>query len=941
LQQQVPEWSLEAVTNDGDSATSEWLHTSSSQPHRPSPVDVDELATWFSPELVEEARRAVVGLSPIGRGLDIDVAAGPASGSAGILLDSTALLAGSRGRDLNAHLAAAVPVGTRFVLTSRRAVSSGFARYEVSLSDGRKVEARLVYVDAFYPVAVLVVVDESKEGEEGGAKFSVAAAAGGGGAGSPLVPAAASAKVDPASLPAATLYPPPEDDTRVIGVSGGTAEAAMAAAEEGEEESSSPSSAAVVVEPNDPLLFLGRSPAEKTISTTTTTFVGYVSDLRAAFPKSRTPGRGIRGAIARALVARKVPGPGGAAFDVSGRLFGLDVDRDLRGIVAVPERKAEVYVLPAVYLRDALARAVSASLKESLSSGSDGGGGAQPPLLLSSYGRPRADGGFAATLIPLGIAVDRYRLSPHIADMLRSDPRLSGWPNAGGTVPKVIKVVGVDAASARSNADAENDGVRAGDLVVGVVEEGGGETGSSSVTRFLGDDLHALDDAFARAVARAKAASKAPAEVVEGEEALLASSLFSADSDKGWGEQATTTSSSSFLARPSPSSSASPALPSSPSPPIVKLVVSRLGELVTVSAPAVELDHYPAKAERVLLWGRCRFVDPPVSARRLYQFSGPGVALASCDPESPLSAVVNADPREEDESPTANGGFPPASKTPVIVTSIGGAPTPDLDALARLLSSKASPAGSNTTVAYRSIHTGRDSYAYIEGVSFAVAEAEAVPPFRQFVFSGRARRWVELAPPADGERDPLSSSSGSPSGSSSSDSLLPMDAEELKARALPAKGGSSKGKGQAAASASAFFSLGGAKKAASSSSEDPGGDDEDDHQQRQQLPLGKPSSLGDTGDWLSLAARALGKAPVHASQSVWGSPEALMRVKQQAVQVAINDALPLEHTDATPSAVGTGFVVEAALGIIATNAHVCGPTIGGWEVMFFDGEYSF
>ena len=83
-------------------------------------------------------------------------------------------------------------------------------------------------------------------------------------------------------------------------------------------------------------------------------------------------------------------------------------------------------------------------------------------------------------------------------------------------------------------------------------------------------------------------------------------------------------------------------------------------------------------------------------------------------------------------------------------------------------------------------------------------------------------------------------------------------------------------------------------------------------------PLAKPSSLSNASDWLSLAAKALGKAPVHASQSTWGSPEALLRIKQQAVQVSINDALPLEHTDATPSAVGTGFVVEATLGIIAT-----------------------
>ena len=912
--QQFPEWHLEVA--DGDS--SELLSGDSSAAH--SPVDVDELSTWFPAALVKEARRTVVGVSPVGRGLDIDTSAGPAAGSGGILLDSSALLVGSRGKALDGALAAAVPAGTRFVLTSRRAVSSGFANYEIALSDGRKTAAKLVYVDAFYPVAVLVVVAEGEE-EATAATAKVAAAAAG--SGSPLVAAgtAASQKVNPDSLPAATLYPPPEDDTRVIGLvgGGGTTEETWAEEQESTSPSSSSSSSsssadAVVVEPNDPLLFLGQSP-DRIVSTTT--FVGYVSDLRAAFPKSRTPGRGIRGVIARALVARRSPGPGGAVFDVSGRLFGLDVDRDVRGVVAAADKKAEVYVLPAVYLRDALARAVSASLRESLLLS---GGGAESPLL---FRRPRADGGFAATLIPLGIAVDRYKLDLHIAEMLRSDSRLSGWPNAGGTVPKVIKVAGVDA---RGNNESEEEdgnggGVRAGDLVVGVVveESSGGGGGGSSVTRLLGDDLHALDDAFARAVAKAKAQAAA-----EGGAAALASLA----SEDGWGAEqapaASTSSSSSFLARPSPAAAASPEaslLPSSPHPPpspaTVKLVVSRHGELRNVSATAVELDAAPAKPERVLLWARCRFVDPSASARRLYQFAGPGVAIAACDPESPLSAVVNADPREEDEAPTTTGA-PPASKTPVVVTAIGGAPTPNLDALVRLLSSRASPAGKNTTVAYRSIHTGRDSYAYIEGVSFAAnAEGgEATQPFRQFVFSGRARNWALLAPPADGDEEGGPNRAKALSSSSSSASLLlPLDAEELKARAAPAKG-SGKGKGQAAAAASSFVSRG--KTAAAAplllSSEDPSNGEEEN-----QLPLGKPSSLRDVStDWLSLAAKALGRAPVHAAQSVWGSSEALLRIKQQAVQVSINDALPLEHTDATPSAVGTGFVVEATLGIIAT-----------------------
>ena len=924
-QQHLPEWHAEVVE-----ASSETSNGGDSQSHS-SPVDVDELATWFSPALVEETRKSVVSVSPVGRGLDIDAAAGPAAGSGGVLLDPGALLVGSRGRSQNSALAAAVPAGTRFVLTSRRAVSSGFASYEIALVDGRKAAAKLVYIDAFYPVAVLVVVEDKGEGD--------VAAALAAGAGSPLVAAATAAaragdgdgaqKVDPATLPFAKLYPPPEDDTRVIGSWGAGGATTEAAAEQ--ESSSNSSSSVVVVEPNDPLLFLGHAPEKGA----TTTFIGYVSDLRAAFPKSRSAGRGIRGAIARALVARKSPGPGGGAFDVSGRLFGLDVDRDIRGVVAASDKKAEVYVLPSIYLRDALARAVSGSLRESLLRSSD-------PKLLSSLLRPRADGGFAATLVPLGIAVDRYKLDKHIAEMLRGEARISGWPNAGGTVPKVIKVTGVDA----GNEGEENEGgVRAGDIVVGVVEDGTAAPdgkGSSSVTRFLGDDLHALDDAFSRAVLRARAHVPLAADGVS--------------DAQGWGpepEPASPSASSSFLARPSPAfPEATSASPPDSAPAVVRLVVSRFGELLTVPATVIGLDASPAKIERVALWARCRFADPPVSARRLYQFAGPGVALASCDPESPLSAVVNADPREEDEAPTTSGA-PPPSRTPVLFTSIGGAPTPDLDALVKLLSSKSSPAGSNTTVAYRSIHTGRDSYAYVEGVSFA-SSREAV---RQFVFVPRARRWVLLATPFDGgggaKAKALSFSAAS---SPSLSSLLPLGAEEFKARAAPAKNGSSKGKGQASAASvatsaasdlTAFVSRGETAKAASSllvpsftpsspfpgaaaaksSAEDPrdGGEEAPSSSpEEQQQPLGKPSSLSEaaTADLLSLAAKALGRAPVHASQSVWGSPEALSRIKQQAVQVSINDALPLEHTDAMPSAVGTGFVVEAKLGIIATVRRI-------------------
>ena len=75
---------------------------------------------------------------------------------------------------------------------------------------------------------------------------------------------------------------------------------------------------------------------------------------------------------------------------------------------------------------------------------------------------------------------------------------------------------------------------------------------------------------------------------------------------------------------------------------------------------------------------------------------------------------------------------------------------------------------------------------------------------------------------------------------------------------------------------------------------------------------------------------------MHASQT-WSAAQ-IAAFKKQAVTITIYEWFPLEHNTAASKATGSGFVVDAAKGIIATNAHVAGATVGGWEVLFFDGS---
>ena len=98
-------------------------------------------------------------------------------------------------------------------------------------------------------------------------------------------------------------------------------------------------------------------------------------------------------------------------------------------------------------------------------------------------------------------------------------------------------------------------------------------------------------------------------------------------------------------------------------------------------------------------------------------------------------------------------------------------------------------------------------------------------------------------------------------------------------------------------------------------------------------PLSSPASVA---AWLSLAAHARGRVPVHATQT-WNASQ-IAAFKRQAVTITIYEWYPLEHNTAASKATGSGFVVDSQRGIIATNAHVAGAMVGGWEVLFFDGS---
>ena len=286
-----------------------------------------------------------------------------------------------------------------------------------------------------------------------------------------------------------------------------------------------------------------------------------------------------------------------------------------------------------------------------------------------------------------------------------------------------------------------------------------------------------------------------------------------------------------------------------------------------------------------------------------------------------------------------------APVTPTLVTAIGGKKVTNLDQLAAV----AKAAAASTSVAFSGIHSGKGSFMMVDTMELGPSPA----PVKEYVYDRATLQWRPNAGGGGSAVDAVSDAASSSSASSTTTTPLPSDVSDIvqrtpKAR-RPAGGKSTQKATRASAVSSSPSAVASAPSADAPLSKSAGAilqpvdkgtdammaavDGDDDTAVPSSLSSLPPASLA---AWLALAAKAKGRVPVHASQT-WNASQ-IAAFKKQAVTITIYEWFPLEHNVAASKATGSGFVVDAKQGIIATNAHVAGATVGGWEVLFFDGS---
>ena len=98
-------------------------------------------------------------------------------------------------------------------------------------------------------------------------------------------------------------------------------------------------------------------------------------------------------------------------------------------------------------------------------------------------------------------------------------------------------------------------------------------------------------------------------------------------------------------------------------------------------------------------------------------------------------------------------------------------------------------------------------------------------------------------------------------------------------------------------------------------------------------PTRRPASRALSALALLLALAAAAAAPARAEVP----HEVVLRARQSVVEVEVANSVALDR-EVTGSVVGTGFVVDAERGIVATNRHVIGISPAQIRVTFHDGE---
>lgn len=614
-------------------------------------------------------------------------------------------------------------------------------------------------------------------------------------------------------------------------------------------------------------------------------FVGHVQDADAPLPLADgvpSPIRNVRCVVSRSLLAsRPRLGAGGGVFDGVGRLIGLDLEDDL-AVAGVSGVRPETHALTAAYVAAAVRDAVTVWRgREKLMTAT-----ATPLPPITPTLVYRGDIGVTWYAVTVGTATTHYRLPPAMAHLL-TPPGYDG-PDGPGGPPRVLMVGSVDA-------DAASSPLAPGDVLITVDDAG-----------VVGDDFLALDAALTAALPAGNAT----------------------------------------------------------------MVVSRYGEPLTLTVPVSNVE---ARATvRVATFGGCTFQEVSVPAARRYQLPahGSGVLVSTCEGATGVPAGAGGGTKSgggsQDNAPqgvAADGGGGPVEPSPLLtmlsrsadmqapplpalIVGVGGTPVSSLDEFVAATKNAVTATRAASTrphsalplvFAFTGVHVGNSrGYSMVDGAAVSPDAATVT----EFVLDSRGA-WVKRLDPGT----PLPSRA--PTTPDAVEEDLPTLPSDVVRRTPPRVGrgptrptpGDRGGEDAPVAARRpgsapgwpAAVSAGRGGDVAGVTAGDDAADADSSIQAASEMPT-KPATLASL---LALAARVLGTRTMQSS-GVWTQHQ-LADMKKAVVSILMHEAVPLENYGPSPSSAGSGFLVDGARGIIATNAHVAGAFAGGWEVTFLDG----
>lgn len=344
------------------------------------------------------------------------------------------------------------------------------------------------------------------------------------------------------------------------------------------------------------------------------------------------------------------------------------------------------------------------------------------------------------------------------------------------------------------------------------------------------------------------------------------------------------------------------------------LVVARGGARRDLSAAPA--DAVAARPTRALTFGGCTFQDVGIAAARRFQLGAtPGALVAACvDPAlAPVAAML------------ARSTDMQAPMLPVLVTKVGGVDVRNLAefgvAARRAVAAARAAAPSSSRplpipFAFVGAHVGNSrGYSMVDAAALARDGAAVV----EWDMKGDGS-WGHVGGEGGGDDD-----AAPPATPADVVRRTPGPANRAPAARAPPDDGPLPARRPG--SAPGWPTLGSAKGGTVAGVENENG---------VATAVDNLPPLASRPVLAALAALPRGPPRSLQSSGAWNATT-LASFKLSVVSISMQEMWPLENYGAAPSSAGSGFVVDRARGILATNAHVAGAFAGGWEVTFLDG----